>query len=187
MTRTELDAQATHVVGLIRSRESDGIDQLLILHGREIHALAYSICRDYQAAEDVAAETIITSWQRIHTLRDPKSLRPWLLKIATRHALQQVRKSRHWGPGHQSTYEAATRDDIEGEVVSRMTVSEVLSALPPRTRAVLSLRYVMDLSIDEIAEVTEKSRNTVKTELRLGLRRLRTNLSGSSWSVHSDR
>jgi RNA polymerase sigma factor (sigma-70 family) len=51
-----------------------------------------------------------------------------------------------------------------------------LASLPPRIRAAVVLRYYADLSVDEVAAALGTSRNTVKTQLRIGLDRLRDHL-----------
>ena len=51
-----------------------------------------------------------------------------------------------------------------------------MASLSPRVRAAIALRYYADLDVDEVAAALGTSRNTVKTQLRIGLDRLRDNL-----------
>lgn len=149
------------------------IEKLLSGYGQEIHAVAYAIARDHHAAEDITAETIIAAWSRLNSLRDPDRLRPWLLRIASRRALQFLRRQRR----HRETpiwRGASVGGQFDSLVADRLDIADAMAALPPQMRAVISLRYVSDLSVDEIAEALSRSRNTVKTELRLGLRHLRS-------------
>jgi RNA polymerase sigma-70 factor (ECF subfamily) len=149
------------------------IEKLLSGYGQEIHAVAYAITRDHHAAEDITAETIIAAWRRLNSLRDPDRLRPWLLRIASRHALQFLRRQRR----HRETAiwrGTSVGDQFDSLAADRLDIADAMAALPPQMRAVISLRYVSNLSVDEIAEALGRSRNTVKTELRLGLRHLRS-------------
>lgn len=163
---------AEEIIARARTGRADALDSLLELHGEEIQAVAYSVARDHYAAEDITAETIITAWQRIGSLRDPARLRTWMLRIATRQALQYLRRARRTQRGSLGENDQAA-DGFEADVVDRLAIEEAISQLPPRMRVVIALHYVADLSIDTISEVTGRSRNTVKSELRLGLQRLR--------------
>jgi RNA polymerase sigma factor (sigma-70 family) len=55
-------------------------------------------------------------------------------------------------------------------------LDDALADLPPRIRAAIVLRYYADMSVDEVAAALGTSRNTVKTQLRIGLDRLRESL-----------
>jgi len=64
--------------------------------------------------------------------------------------------------------------------VDRIDVAAALARLPLQMRAVITLRYVADLTVDEISAATGKSKNTIKSELRIGLRRMRETWDGTS-------
>lgn len=154
----------------LRERSSDALEQLLRTHGHSVHAVAYSIVGDFHAAEDITAETMIIAWQRIGSLRDDTKMRAWLFTIATRRALDHLRKRRlplFVSRPHE------TDNLLEASAVARLTLRSAMGQLPDRMRAAVTLRYLADLSIDEVAEAMGRSRNTVKTELRNGLVRLR--------------
>src|SRR5258707_13837364 len=74
-------------VEALRRRRPEALDDLLATYGREIQAVAYLILRDRAGAEDVGVETLLTAYDRAADLRDEKALRPWLMRIATNHAL----------------------------------------------------------------------------------------------------
>lgn len=68
--------------------------------------------------------------------------------------------------------ESATGDPAEG-VVQRQELASALRSLAPRTRAVVVLRYVVDLPEAEVAEILDCSLGTVKSQASRGLARLR--------------
>lgn len=82
------------LVGDLRARRPEGLDELIHRHGAEIQAMAWMILRNASDAEEVTADTLLTAWHKIDSLRDPQRLRPWLLRIATRGALRRRRGSR---------------------------------------------------------------------------------------------
>jgi RNA polymerase sigma-70 factor (ECF subfamily) len=156
----------------IMARRPEALEGLLRVHGPEIHAVAFLIVRNELDAEEIAADTLMTAWRKIGTLRDPDRLRPWLLRIATRLALRRRRLT----PRVVSL-------DTAGELAASASTSsdwpavvEALNRLPPRTRAAVALHYVADLPTREVAEILGRSENTIKTQLREGLRQLRSSL-----------
>jgi RNA polymerase sigma factor (sigma-70 family) len=62
---------------------------------------------------------------------------------------------------------------LESGVVERLRLEDALRRLTPKQRAVLVLRFYDDLTEAQTAEVLKVSRNTVKSQTRLALRRLR--------------
>jgi len=73
-------------------------------------------------------------------------------------------------PLHLQLHPAAAPDSI----VERLPVHDLLNGLPPRRRAVLVLRYVCDLSIEQTARALGCSTGTVKSQSARALATLRT-------------
>lgn len=112
---------------------------------------------------------MVSAWQRIGSLRDPAALRPWLLRIATRHALARRRRAAHTNPlAEELVPTGSTAGDVE-----RIALADALDRLPPRMRACLSLHYYVGLSVAETATVLGISPNTAKYHLKAGLERIR--------------
>ncbi len=162
------------LVGDLRARRPQSLEDLLHRHGAEIQAMAWLILRDPSEAEEVTADTLLTAWHKIDSLRDPERLRPWLLRIATRNALRRRRGPR--GVRWLSLEAAAEVADRPVPVIDRIVLSQALDGLPPRMRAVVALHYVAGLSVPEIADAVGRSQNTVKSQIREGLAKLRKEL-----------
>lgn len=118
------------------------------------------VLRNASDAEEVAADTLLTAWRRIDSLRDADRLRPWLLRLATRLALRRLGRAHHV---------SLLTLDLAEQVSDRQ--ASALDRLPPRMRAVVALHYVADLSVAEVAVSVGRSPNTVKTQLRQALSR----------------
>jgi RNA polymerase sigma factor (sigma-70 family) len=159
----------------LREHRPDVLDDLLARFGREIQTVAYLIVRDAADAEEVLAETLLTALERGHQLRDETALRAWLLRIAANQALGMRRRSvRLIQLG--SLPDSASPDAMDSAALDRAVLKDALASLPPRVRAAIALRYYADLNVDEVAAALGTSRNTVKTQLRIGLDRLRDHL-----------
>jgi RNA polymerase sigma-70 factor (ECF subfamily) len=126
--------------------------------------VAARILGDRTEAEDVAAETMVKamgSWPRMRTY-----CAPWVTRVATNLAIDIVRR-REAAPDDQ----LAAAVNVDG--TDRMALLGGLRTLPARQRQALVLRYVVDLSASDTAEVMGLSAGTVKTHLQRGLAALR--------------
>lgn len=157
----------------IRQHEVDGLDGLLERHGRELQAVAFLILRNEHDAEEVVADTLLTAWRKIETLRDPDRLRPWLLAIAARIAL---RRRRRLQPRVVSLDAVAMMPGDAPSVAAELDFRDAINRLPPRIRAAIALHAVADLPVAEVARVLGTSENTVKSQIREARSRLRTTL-----------
>jgi RNA polymerase sigma factor (sigma-70 family) len=157
----------------LRRGEPEVLADLLDQHGRQIQGVAYLILRDRQAAEDVLMDTLIAALDRGSTLREASAMRPWLLRIATNLALGKRRRERRvtWVQLLPDT-PAPQADDTD-----RLALLAGLNELPARTRAAVVLHYYADLSVADVAAAMGTSQNTVKTQLRTALEKLRAVLA----------
>lgn len=105
--------------------------------------------------------------------------RPWLLKVATNHALAARR--RHRDTRSIEHVDVATADPT-GPLATRIALMAAVDQLPVEMRAAVVLHYFADLSVDDVARAMGKSPNTIKSQLRVGLGQLRT-----AWQSADDR
>jgi RNA polymerase sigma factor (sigma-70 family) len=152
----------------------DVLDVLLTRYGHELQRVAYLILRDAAAAEDVVADTLITAVERGSTLRDEAALRPWLLRIATNHALSHRRRRLRVVALEVVPDLPDERERVGAE--QRAALWQGVEALPVRMRAAIVLRYYADLPVEEVAAALGVSPNTIKAQLQTGLERLRRSL-----------
>src|SRR5262245_48614928 len=144
------------------------------------------ICRrgvDVHVADDVAQET----WLRI-SARPPRldrPLRPWLRVVGARVLAELLRRDRN-----RSARERRVARDVvlESAVASDDSrVMNLVAGLRSPYREVISLRYVDDLEVEEIARKLGRSPVTVRSQLRRGLEQLRARLEGEREETRSFR
>lgn len=164
------------IVEALRDRRPEVLGDLLERYGPEIQGVAYLVLRDRSAAEDVVVDTLLAAFDHGSSLRDPDALRPWLLRIAANRALG-VRRSESRVVQLHVVPERAARWTDEDE---RLTLLGVVDRLAPRMRAAVVLRYYADLPVRDVAEALGTSENTVKTQLRQALERMRDTLAEAS-------
>ena len=142
--------------------------------GRELQAVAYLILGSRADAEEIVIDTVMTAWHRSSELRDPAALRSWLLRISTRQAISRKRRI-------ETALLTLSEDEhlLPSEPapsIDRVAMLDALAGLPREMRAAVVLHYFADLTVEDTAGALGKSRNTIKAQIREGLRRLRSAL-----------
>jgi len=127
-----------------------------------------------ETADDVLQSAWVKVLRKIGRLRQPEAFRVWLYRIARNEAFQILRRQQRWAEIEESLAEPVPeeRDDaFAGEDAAR--VHAALEKLSPIHRDALVLRFLEDLSYQEIADVTGAELGTVRSRLYHGKRALR--------------
>lgn len=132
---------------------------------------------DSHAAEDLVQESLVRAARHWHRV-DPGAIDAYVRRVMYTRSVDAWRWRRHQpdpvdtsGPDHDNRT-AAQRDGTDA-LATRLTLLDALSRLTPRQRAVLVARFYEDRSEVETARVLGCSVNTVKSQTRHALRRLR--------------
>ena len=145
------------------------IEALVAQHGALLLALAHSLTRNWAEAEDLYQSTVEIALRNADRLREPSAANAWLVRIESREAFRLQRRLRRFVPldGHVDEL----HDD--GEMGIAVDLRRAVAGLPPRTRAALLLHHYCGFSVEETAHALGVSPNTIKTQLRKGLARVR--------------
>ena len=140
---------------------------------------AFLILRDAAAAEDVAQEAFVRAHRGLRGFRDGDPFRPWLLRIVTNLALNEVRsRRRRSGMIQRLGFAMGNRSEPAPETIAlaserQRLLWQAICELPEDDRVVLFLRHFLDLPEREIAGVIGKAPGTVKSRLHRASERLR--------------
>jgi RNA polymerase sigma factor (sigma-70 family) len=130
-------------------------EQLVRAHGPNLYRYLAVRLRNESDALDALQETLTAAWQGLPSLRRPGGFRPWLVGIAAHKATDIVRAR---GRTSETDVAAAVAADE-----SVLEIREAIDALPERQRHVLLLRYLVQLSEEEVARVLDVRVGTVKS------------------------
>jgi RNA polymerase sigma factor (sigma-70 family) len=141
---------------------------------------AYVIARNASDAEDAAQDGFIKAWRALGRFRDGAPFRPWLLQIVANEARNRRRSAgRRAHLALRATTEQPSGDAApspEASVLTREQREQLLAAvneLPEDQRTVVSLRYFVGLSEQEVGEALGVPQGTVKSRTARALDRLR--------------
>lgn len=161
-----------------RAGDADAFGVLVERYQQAAFRTAYLVVRDAQAAEDVAQEAFIRAYHQLARFRPEEPFRPWLLRIVTNLALNDVRSRRRRSNllGRFATFAPRVEPPPDAEVAAADESSMLLRAineLPDDDRVVLYLRYFVELPEREIAVAIGRAPGTVKSRLHRAGQRLR--------------
>jgi RNA polymerase sigma-70 factor (ECF subfamily) len=165
-------------------------DAFAILVDREAAAVVracHRVLSDLAEAEDIAQEAFVTAYRSLATWRGDGPFGGWLTRIAVRLAVRQLgrRKAVTWlraaplGDGAQdATLQLPDSPRSQPEQLAlhaehASATRRAVADLEEPYREVVALRFFGERSLEEIAVLTGRPLNTVKTHLRRGLLRLR--------------
>jgi RNA polymerase sigma-70 factor (ECF subfamily) len=160
-----------------QSGDAEALNALLESIQQPLYAYIQSLVRDPHGAQDTLQEVLILVIRKLYWLREPEVFRPWVYRIASREAFRRLRRERR---SAGRTADESLLQSIAAEPPDDRADPELLQQLPalleqvsPASRAVLSLHYLNEMSLSEVAAVLEISLGAAKARLGYGLAVLR--------------
>ena len=138
---------------------------------RYIHRLAGA-----DLADDILQETSIQIFRKLPFLREPAVFHAWTLRIASRIAINHLKRAHRWQPLDDSALGTFTLNPDLGVPPDAAFLS-LLDQVSAASRAVLLLHYQHDLSLEETAAILDIPVGTAKSRLHYGVVMLRKHLT----------
>ncbi|WP_102028612.1 RNA polymerase sigma factor [Salirhabdus sp. Marseille-P4669] len=126
-----------------------------------MYRVSKAIVHHDEDCADVMQESILKAFDSIQTLKEPAYFKTWLMRIVKNESYQLIRKRKKVTT--LENYDLMQSDDYGFEKVE---VRQLLRQLPKEQAEILSLYYIEDLTIKDIAAIYDMPENTVKTRLR---------------------
>ncbi|GAB3244566.1 SigE family RNA polymerase sigma factor [Nocardioides dilutus] len=145
--------------------------EFVAARGAALSRTAYLLTGDHQAAEDLVQDTyvvMVRRWQKAGSV-DPEA---YVRRIMYSRFVDSWRRRRLLELPWASPPDSPGRDEA-GTATDRLTLESALDRLTPRQRTVLVLRFYEDLTEVQAADVLGISVNTVKSQVRVALQRVR--------------
>jgi RNA polymerase sigma-70 factor (ECF subfamily) len=175
-------ASSQEVLWLLRAQsgDRDALDRLLQSIQSRLYGYLISLVHDEHLAMDLLQDVFVIVVRKIRWLREPSTFQAWVYRIASRQAFRALKRRRHLADCHDSgplTEAVAAEAPGEGlapEIIDR--VPALLEAVSPASRVVLSLHYLHEMTLQEVADVLGIPIGTTKARLAYGLQALRRRL-----------
>ncbi|MFW6195307.1 MAG: sigma-70 family RNA polymerase sigma factor [Chloroflexota bacterium] len=174
------------LLALIVEADRQALESLYDRYGSRVFSLSYRILSDQGASEEVTQDVFLNVWRRAASYQAGRGkFTTWLFGIAHHRAIDELRKrSRTRLNNNESvddhlSLESGDPQPAEAAITSSEygMVRAALKELPEEQRRVIEMAYFGGLTQAEIAEELSQPLGTVKTRMRLGLRKLKSALS----------
>lgn len=183
------------LVARVREGEIMAFEELILRYQRQVFSVCYRMLGQREDAEDMAQEIFLTVYEKLDLFDVNRSFGPWLYRITVNSCLSRLRKKRkvvflNFDDGIYTEKNALSRpiespESIIERLEQKETIHWALQQLPETYRAVLVLRYQLDLSNQEIADILGISKENVEVRIhraRKYLRRILASATQEGWS-----
>lgn len=158
----------------------------------DVYRTAYLVLKETSSAEDIVQETFMKVYRNLPNLQDPKKFSSWIKTIATRSALDFLRKHKKVIPMEDPNDQGAVGNFIfnvqfptpESEVERKELqekVQQAIFSLDYNYQEVILLKYYHNLSDNEIAATLGCPLGTVKSRTHRALKAILTKLQSSKF------
>jgi RNA polymerase sigma-70 factor (ECF subfamily) len=146
--------------------------------------LAHGILRDQAKADDATQEALVNVWRNLPRLRDPAKFEGWCCRLLVNACHDQVRRAPRWvtDAALPASHEPTAHDDF-APVADRDALERALSCVSLEQRTILALRYLLDLTPDEVAAALGIPRKTVYSRLHRAVESLRAAMEAEARPV----
>lgn len=140
--------------------DTDAFLELMEKNTLSMYKVARGILKSDEDVADAVQDTILTCFEKIHTLRQPEYFKTWMIRILInecKQILAHYQKVKIPGELPETGRQDASLAEFE--------FKEMLELVDEKYRVILVLYYVEGFRISEIAELLGLNENTVKTRL----------------------
>ncbi len=174
------DGTDTLRVLLAQSGDREALDQLFRSVQESLFHRVSAIVGDPDSTKDVLQDVFVLLQRKLKHLRDPAHFQAWAMRIAVRESVRRAGRNRRASSVIAGDAVLGSIPDPRGtDPLRSLAAAEavaVIRQLPAGSRAVLTLHYLDDLPLKEVATVLRIPIGTVKSRLSHGLSALRQRL-----------
>lgn len=169
--------------------DQNAFGEIVEIYKDKVFQLSFRMLGNRHEAEDIAQEAFIRAYVNIQSFNINLKFSTWLYRIATNLCIDRIRKKK---PDYYLDAEVAgtegltmysqipaktplPEDDVES-LELQDTIQREISNLPEKYRTVIVLKYIDELSLNEISEILDMPLGTVKTRIHRGREALRKQL-----------
>jgi RNA polymerase sigma-70 factor (ECF subfamily) len=168
---------------LIVRAQPGALEELYNRYNRLVFSLALKVVGDRATAEEITLDVFLRAWDRADTYRPERAkVSTWLISITRNHAIDKLRRRSTRPEQHTErwfeflTYpgvESSNPEQITDLSLRRERVRAAVAQLPEDQKQVLSRAYFGGHTHRQIAEELGLPLGTVKTRIRLAIKKLR--------------
>ncbi|WP_373458209.1 RNA polymerase sigma factor SigW [Paenibacillus harenae] len=163
--------------------------ELVSLYQDKLFHMAYRMLNNRQESEDVVQDTFLRVYKNLDRYDENLKFSTWIYRIATNLCIDRLRKRK---PVYSLDAESTEHEGLDGYSMipsddrtpetelllsdTQRIIHQAIETLPPKYKTVMTLRYMQDLSLQEIGDIMDMPVTTIKTRVHRGREFLRKKL-----------
>ena len=185
-----MDALVNKRIKQVLKGDQNAFADIVSLYQHKLYQVCYRMLGNKQEAEDIAQEAFVRAYMNLHTFDQKRKFSTWLYRIGTNLCIDRIRKKKPdyyldaevAGTEGLNLYsQIASDDQLPEETIEKMELQDriqyEIGRLPDKYRTVVVLKYIEELSLQEISEILDMPLGTVKTRIHRGREALRKQLN----------
>ncbi len=173
-----------------KSGDDSAFSELVSRYATHAHNFVVYFTGEKMFSEDIVQDSFLKAWKNIHKFKTSRKFKPWFFAILKNTAIDILRKKKI----RETVFSDELPDGIEDDEIMdnilsipeeelpesifekedlKGIVSDALLNISPEDRAIITLRYMEDLSFSDIARIVKMPENTVRSRHSRALVKIR--------------
>jgi RNA polymerase sigma-70 factor (ECF subfamily) len=170
---TREDAAQIALVRAAQRGDITSFEKLYRHYYQKVYVVARATLKDSHEAEDILQQTFVTAWKKLNTLQQPAAFPAWITRIAV-NACYSLLRNRNIPLPVDANEDMFEQEDLDEETMPavyaeradlRERLAQVIESLSDLQRQAIAMYYFEGLKVEEIANATGSTANTVKVRL----------------------
>ena len=163
----------SRIIELLRQGEKRQAFNLMVRgYSERLYWIIRGILHTHADTDDALQNTWVSVWNAIDTFREDSKLYTWLYRIATNEALTLLRKNRLRAALSFTDYSAIVENTLAADPTFngdklQLALQKAIATLPPRQKAVFTMRYFEEMPYEEMAEILGVTESSLKASYHI--------------------
>ena len=186
-----------NIIARARRGDADAFEQLVVAYRDQVFRLALRMCGNEADADEVAQEAFLSAWKALPNFRGDSRFSTWLYQLTSHAAIDLMRREKRQITAEDITEVSApdpgpSPQQQAERSETRQAVRDAMGQLSPEYRQIVVLRFLQELSYEEIGAVLKLPPGTVKSRLNRAKSQLKDilsksgNLFGAGSVIHTE-
>ena len=165
------DPREVELIRKCQEGSGEAFRELFDRYQRRTYWIAHNMLSNYDTAQDISQEAFLRVFRNIQRFDTKKNFYTWLYQIVVNLCIDHMRRASHSRAADLDEVGGAIADsgrdprETTGRSELKVRVQGALDRLPPKYKAVLTLRDIQGFSCEEIAEIVGATNATVRWRL----------------------
>jgi RNA polymerase sigma-70 factor (TIGR02954 family) len=153
--------------------DSDALFKLITLQKEQLYRIAFSYLKNEQEALEAIQEVTFRAYKNIKKVKEPKYFSTWITRIMMNYCVDELKRRKRFLPNNAEVETASITEEND----NRISMEAAIQTLEPKLQEVIILKYIQDMTIEQIADALGHPSGTIKTWLYKALQLLRKQLT----------